>query len=142
MRKILNAGGVAALIVAACALSIPAQAGVGEFLGSWKNIDPWTKGVTRIDVTPAGPEHVYVRVWGECHPTDCDWGSRPAREFTAGVGSDDVRTLVAEFNPGFAEEMVILRRAPSGDLRFEVLTHFTDGSGRRDYSQAGRLAHW
>jgi hypothetical protein len=143
MTGILKAGGLAAAIaLGALAVSMPASADIGDFLGQWRNVDPWTNGITRISVTAAGPLRLFVRVWGECHPADCDWGARPAHAYTLGVNSTEIRTLTANFNAGFADDIVILRRAPSGQLSFEVLTHFTDRSGRRDYDQSGRLSRW
>ena len=63
--------------------------GSSQANGTWKNIDPNTNSVTKVVldwgcadqalcdtsghcVYPAGS----IRVFGKCHPTDCDWGSR------------------------------------------------------------------
>ncbi len=44
-----------------------------KFAGNWKNIDPNTSGITKIIAT-AGTIHAY----GQCSPTDCDWGNAAA----------------------------------------------------------------
>jgi len=44
-----------------------------EFLGTWKNIDRNTRDITKI-VIKAKNNKIYVRPWGSCTPTDCDWG--------------------------------------------------------------------
>lgn len=132
---------VAAALFAAALLTGPAVADVSDFLGNWVNTDSDTSGITRIVVTPAGGNQVRVRVFGECHPTDCDWGVRLGHSYTEDPGSDDVRSISAIFNTGFASKQIILRKAGGADLRFEVLTDFHDGSGRRDYDMSGRLRH-
>lgn len=116
-----------------------ALANVSDFLGNWVNPDPGASGVTRIIVTPMGDNQVRVHVYGQCQPTDCDWGVRPGHSYTENPGSVDIRSVTAEFNAGYSSKTIILRRAPGGDMRFEVLTAFTDGSGRNDYDIAGHL---
>jgi len=45
--------------------------------GSWKNDNPQTHGVTRLEIQQEG-EAVTVHAWGACSPHDCDWGAQPA----------------------------------------------------------------
>jgi hypothetical protein len=47
--------------------------------------------------------------------------------------------LTADFNAGFAQEHITLRPAPGGALYFDLLTDFTDNSGRKDYAMSGRI---
>lgn len=119
----------------------PASAHINDFVGNWVNNDSDTSGITRVVVTRAG-SHLTVRVFGQCHPVDCDWGTDNADIYTAAVGDNVVqgaKMVVARFNAGFAKKMVILRQAQGDDLRFEALTNFTDSSGRSDYAMTGRL---
>jgi hypothetical protein len=132
-------GSLAAALVALSALISSARADVSDFVGSWTNTDPATSGITRVVVSPAGGNHVNVQVFGACHPTDCDWGTVAGHSYVEDPGSTDVRSVAARFNPGFASELIILRKAGGSDLRFEVLTDFADGSGRRDYDMSGHL---
>jgi len=46
-------------------------------IGSWKNDNPQTRGITRLAIQQAG-ETVNVHAWGACSPQDCDWGAQPA----------------------------------------------------------------
>ena len=131
---------LAVVLLAASLLTGAAFANVSDFLGNWVNPDPGASAVARIIVTPMGDNQVRVHVYGQCQPTDCDWGVRPGHSYTENPSSSDVRSIAAEFNAGYSSKTIILRRAPGGDMRFEVLTAFTDGSGRNDYDIAGRLA--
>ena len=45
--------------------------------GNWKNNNPTTRGITRLEVQQEG-ETVRVHAWGACSPQDCDWGTQPA----------------------------------------------------------------
>jgi hypothetical protein len=112
---------------------------VSDFLGNWINADGGANGIARVVVTRAGTSGVNVQVFGRCHPTDCDWGVRPGLAYSEAADSDDVRIVTADFNPSFAQEHVTLRPAPGGALTFEVMTEFTDHSGRNDYATSGRL---
>ena len=116
-----------------------ALASVSDFLGNWINPDPSTSGITRIIVTPVGDNQVRVHVYGQCQPTDCDWGVRSGHSYAENPGSSDIRSITAEFNAGYSSKTIILRRAPGGEMRFEVLTAFTDGSARNDYDITGHL---
>ena len=140
-QTIRRGGFVAAALFAAALASGPAVADVSDFLGNWVNTDSDTSGITRVVVTPAGGNQVKIRVFGQCSPTDCDWGVRLGHSYAADPGSYDVRSITANFNAGFANKQIILRKGGGGDLRFEVLTDFNDGSGRHDYDMSGRLSH-
>jgi len=140
MTNVKFGGVLAAALMSAGLMTGAAFAGVSDFLGNWVNTDPATSGITRVVVTPGGGNQVSVHVFGQCQPTDCDWGVRSGHSYTENPGSNDVRSITAEFNAGFARKLIILRRAPGGDMRFEVLTNFTDGSGRNDYDISGHLA--
>ena len=144
--------GFSAVVFAGCLC--PALADVSGFLGSWV-IPPAqpggflsslvgsqseVSGIARIVVTPAGASHVRIHVFGHCELGLCDWGNEMARNHSGNPASDDVRSLYAEFNAGFAQEKLTLRQGPGGSLRFDLVTDFTDGSGHHDYEFSGQLA--
>ena len=106
-----------------------AQAGVGGLDGDWLNIDPNTGGIVEIVVT--GKK---IHPYGQCHPTACDWGAIKAKSFASSVQSSDINKLVAKKNNGFNQVEITLSLGADGRLRAESFTHFTDGSGRADYS--------
>ncbi|MDE1938093.1 MAG: hypothetical protein KGI68_03645 [Alphaproteobacteria bacterium] len=120
-------------------LARSAFADVSDFLGNWVNADNSANDIARVVVTRTGADGVNVQVFGRCHPTDCDWGVRPGLAYSEAADSSDVRIVTADFNPSFAREHIALRPAPGGALTFEVMTEFTDHSGRNDYATNGRL---
>ncbi len=50
-----------------------------------------------------------------------------------------VRAIEADFRPGFAETRVTLRPEGEDLLQLDTTTHFTDGSGPRDYAATTRV---
>ncbi|MCI0524313.1 MAG: hypothetical protein L0Y75_03535 [Acidobacteria bacterium] len=137
MRKTIL--GLAALILT-MVIQSAAFAQVDQFEGDWENVNPATSGVTKLDInvfTLFGIKLVSVRAWGQCHPTDCDWGSVIATKYAPSVSSDiddTARALIATYNPGFAVKTMIIKPLRGGRLQAEVFTRFTDGSGRSNYN--------
>ncbi|WP_432478228.1 hypothetical protein [Nocardioides sp. GXQ0305] len=124
----------------------PAQAlcaGPSPLSGSWRNIDANTTSTTRVELNwgcadqalcdengscayPAG----WVRVFGRCHPSDCDWGSR-----TIYVKEDGWRK--ATYSLSWATKHVWVRPYQYYGrtyLRVWVQTDFTAADGRQDYT--------
>lgn len=122
-----------------CALILLGQseafATIGQFVGNWKNTDPNTSGITRLEIKASGSQ-VTLHAWGKCHPEDCDWGEVSATAYAPNVSSNVTQTanaLSAVFNTSFSQTTVIIR--PVGrNLRAEVFTRFTDQSNRSDYN--------
>ena len=132
-----------ALIVALAAmLATPVYAaGYGDFTGNWRNDDAGTRDITRVRVTPSGGG-LSVRVWGQCHPTDCDWGTANAVPYGPSVSANpavSATDIIVEFSPGFAKTTLILTDRPGDRLSYAIFTRFTDGSGRRSYVARGTL---
>ncbi len=133
----------ALLVTAAVVLSaVPAMAaGYGEFTGDWRNEAAGTGSITRVRVMPAGGG-LKVRVWGQCSPSDCDWGSENAVAYSSSPGANPASSatdLTITFNPGHAQTILILRERPGDSLTYSIYTRFTDGSGRRPYVSRGSL---
>jgi TIR domain len=113
-----------------------AQAGVEHFVGDWINIDVNTRSVSKLSVTLASKD-VSVHAWGACQPTPCDWGEVKADAFAENVSSNalsDATVLQGVFKTSFAETNFSVRLDGQDKLRFETATHFTDNSGRSNYS--------
>ena len=119
------------------ALSGATYADIGEFVGKWRNVDPDTGGLTALEISLVG-DQLKVRAWGKCHPTDCDWNSVDATAFGPHVRAAlprDARTLMAVFKANFKESILIIDPSEWNKLRVEIMTRFTDQSGRSAYSE-------
>lgn len=133
----------ALLFAAVTAMSIAPSmaAGYGEFTGDWRNEDAGTSSITRVRIQPTGGG-LKVRVWGQCSPSDCDWGTEQAVAYSpspSGNPATDATDLTVTFHPGFAETILHLRDRPGDSLQYTIFTRFTDGSGRRPYTSRGAL---
>jgi hypothetical protein len=107
--------------------------------GRWVTTNPSTRFLTRAHVEVGCCDQILngelhcsppdsVRLFGKCHPTDCDWGARTGR-FTNAAGTQ----MNMSYNQSFARRDV--RISPSGEnLRVRVITNFRDPS-RRDYTR-------
>jgi len=111
-----------------------AFAQLSAFQGNWRNNDPATGGVTRLQI--ATSPNVTVHAWGKCSPSDCDLGTKNGFAYGPTVGSNlnsTARAISVVFGSGFSEAIYIIHPAPSGRLQLEVYDRFTDGSGRAAY---------
>jgi hypothetical protein len=133
-------GAFAAGITAVICLLTAGRADVQDFYGNWETAGSQTTGVAHVQISPAGGNHVNIRVYGRCHPIECDWGLAEGRSYSDDPHSRDVNILAADFNTGFAHKELIFRKA-GGDVLLEVLTDFIDGSGRHDFDVTDRLRH-
>jgi len=101
------------------------------FVGRWRNVDPSTRDVTRIDITRDASIFGEFRAHAlaKCSPKDCDWGNEPAvinqsgnRElsvvYTAKKG-DMLPTLIANIH-------LTMRPNASGGLNYELVTDFVE----------------
>lgn len=112
-----------------------ASANIGLYIGNWVNVDPNTRGVTRIVIRRAGGA-VRLGAFGQCHPTDCDWGTVNALPYGPSVTTNPLaqtRALLARFAPAHARILMLVERVSGARLRAKVLTRFVDASGRRNY---------
>ncbi len=101
---------------------------VGPFGGYWKNENPATSGITRIEIESKWPV-VRIKTWGKCHPVDCEWGM-PESYNNSFVANGELRVT---WRTGFAHRMQNLTLLPDGRMQVETHTHFTDNSRRKDY---------
>ncbi len=130
-----------ALLAAAAALYVAPAAfadGYDDFTGNWRNDSP-DGGLTRVQINMGGGG-LRVRGFGECHPSDCDWGQVNAVAYSDNVGanpSSDATEVVATFNSGFSTTMLVLRRAGGDKLSFGMYTRFNDS--RAPYVKHGVL---
>ncbi len=124
----------------AMAAATPAAADVGDFLGVWTNPQADASGIVRIVVAPGDGSIATIRIFGRCKTGECDWGAQRARTYADDPGSKDVRALAADFDTPDGHVRIVLRQAVGHALRFDVLTDFTDGSGRSNFAASGAAA--
>jgi hypothetical protein len=132
MKKIAMGAMVGLLFLT---IAATASASLAQFLGKWRNTNPNTRGLTALIITMAGPQ-VMVHAWGECTPTDCDWGNMPGFAYGPNVSANLQATAEAisvVHKESFAERLLIIRRAAGNHLRVENYTRFTDNSVRTNY---------
>ncbi|HEY8186177.1 MAG TPA: hypothetical protein VIF64_08915 [Pyrinomonadaceae bacterium] len=108
---------------------------LSRFQGLWINSDSSNRGVTRLQISTGPP--VRVRAWGECHPSDCDWGTVDGYAYGPNINSNltsSTQTISAVFRSDFSERIVVIRSPGRGSLEADVYTRFTDNSGRTAYA--------
>ncbi|MDN5790936.1 MAG: hypothetical protein L0H25_08715 [Micrococcales bacterium] len=114
-------------------------------LGSWHNIDPNTRALTRVNVglvcgdvrqcdenghCTGGDTYVTMRPFGKCSPSDCDWGVR--RATSMGDGWER-----AVYTYSWSTKYVWLKTYSFYGrtyLRVYTSTDFTAADGRTDYT--------
>jgi hypothetical protein len=52
----------------------PAPAPTDSLMGTWRNVDANTRGLTRLDIGQDEELPLTFHAWGKCEPQDCDWG--------------------------------------------------------------------
>ena len=109
-----------------------ASADINQFAGKWKNIDPQTRGITNIHIDVSG-SRIRIQTWGKCHPSDCAWGFAEGTAYAPSVQSNLVETadtVSTIYLTSFSQMILFIRPAEEGQIKVELLTKFTDQSGR------------
>lgn len=152
VSKFVAAAAVATTLAAFDAT--PAQAmcrAYGPPSGSWVNVDPDTREITRIrinyscndtlaipaDATPEEVErlrdrlgqHWSVQMWGKCHPRDCAWGGASAEPMPVG----GAQNIVARYDQGFAKRRAVMRMN-GGRMQLILTSTYNDGRPTRKTS--------
>ena len=102
--------------------------------GNWVNVDSKTRDLVRIVI-----QGMSVHPYGACTPTPCDWGVLTAKSTTKQVGNVKRAALVAVRTTSSEQETLTISLNQDGRLLVDVLTHFTDKSGRKDYTAANTM---
>lgn len=113
-------------------LSTTAYAGIPltSFKGKWINENANTNNITKINFDLR--YKLYVRVWGKCHPKDCDWGQ------TVGIpygGSQNTKSVKVTYYKSFKVTNITI--VPLSKTRIKVIsyTKFKDKSGRKPFKK-------
>jgi hypothetical protein len=105
---------------------------IADFVGDWTNKNS-KGGITRVEIEQR-LDKAFVHIWGDCVPKDCDWGTAqtPASNANKGI-------LQVQWNPGFEVTTTALTLREGKLLQVEAKTHFTDKSGRPDFTSVDYL---
>jgi len=106
--------------------NVPNVSAIDDFIGDWVNVDVNTRGMTHLEIAKVNDSTVSFHGYGKCHPSDCDWGVIIV-PFTPG-------TVMGTYNFGFKTTRLTVHFS-NGQLLVENFNHFTDGSGRADYTE-------
>lgn len=102
-----------------------------DFLGTWVNVDQETRGLTALNIV-LGAAGFEVQGFGQCHPTDCDWGFTALNFPDDSTGDTNITRGEAVWDFGFSETTLVIHL--EGDqLVAETYTIFKDDSGRPNY---------
>jgi hypothetical protein len=119
-----------AIMIATPALA----AGLNNFVGTWKNLNPATRSIAKVEIKRSG-SMLQIRPYGACTPTPCDWGAQPGIAYAPKVSSNlltAANAATAVFKTGFSVTTLTLV-AHGRRLSVASFTHFTDGSRRTDH---------
>jgi hypothetical protein len=106
----------------------PASRDAGVFAGQWTNADEDTRDITRLEIG-SSLTGVELKVWGKCHPRDCDWGS-PVRVENVDTAKGSMQVW---WDHRFARRNQKFALQADGRLQVVTQTHFVDRSNRKDY---------
>jgi hypothetical protein len=123
-----------------------AQCVVSPMQGAWVNVDSATRGITRADVTVGCCDQILngvphcsppdsVHLFGRCHPTDCDWGTRSGH-----LQNNSGTRLDLTYDQGFAIRTVRITPLSGNRLRIRIVNDFKDPN-RADYTSIAIMRH-
>jgi hypothetical protein len=108
---------------------------VSSARGNWKNVAP-SGGLTKIRISGSLTNPI-VQAFGQCSPTDCDWGRSKAITYGTSISSKIGSTLLAPYTFGFKNSQLVIDYSRNADkvehLTVSLYNEFTDGSGRSNY---------
>src|SRR5262245_33671126 len=102
------------------------------WVGRWRNIDPATSGMTRVQFR-IDANNLLLHAWGNCVPVECDI---PERAMSSGeIGPQALSFTwesIARIGVTFAVRPTKITMLQNGHFSMEQHTHFVDGSRRAD----------
>jgi len=111
------------------------------WVGWWRNIDPATGGMTRVQFR-TDASNLLLHAWGSCHPVECDIPERAMsvdeigpQALTFTWNTTNARTGVT-----FAVRPTKITMLQNGNFSMEQHTHFVDGSRRADQDSVWEFA--
>jgi hypothetical protein len=100
------------------------QVNTGMFVGSWLNVDPNTRGLSAVTFRIESGVLI-AHMWGNCHPTDCDWG-----DATVNPGSITASGFALTWNQRSVIRDQQVTWLQDGRLRVSTHSRYVDTPGR------------
>jgi hypothetical protein len=129
MKNLSRALAIAGALFAATRV---ATAATSDFLGTWKNSDPATRGIVKMTIAPLG-SGLGVQAFGACSPTPCDWGVKPLQTYSDTVSDPNRTGGTANYDNSFSKRIMTIEFLAPNVMEVYIYTVFTDGSGRQPY---------
>jgi hypothetical protein len=105
---------------------------IDPWVGTWDNNDP-AGGLTKLQISKGGDGGYDVQAWGNCIPTDCDWGKTDLNVLGTSVGDPTATDYaVGTWEHGFKDATITVDRLGSGFV-VDIHNLFRDDSGRSNY---------
>ena len=124
---------------------------------TWLNVDPGTGSIRRVEIffpcndtvlvgiggpsrptpTPVFEYAASVKLYGACEPTDCEW--EEIKLYRRRGRNTDTTVMYGYHDHGFATRRLTVELQRDKSLTLTMRTHFTDRSGRRDYTSTDRF---
>jgi hypothetical protein len=125
---------VLVLLFAVLALMLAREApAVAQGLdGTWKAVNA-QGALARLVIATDSAEGSALHAFGQCGSGECDWGSVPLTTYGKSINDAAAVAGSATFTTRFNNTMVTVWPSAPGTLLVDVFTHFTDGSGRKNY---------
>ena len=104
---------------------------IGELLGTWKNVNPKTGQIARIEVISKDDE-ISLHCFGKMENGEMDWGISTCKLFSSNVASPIIEGFSCMYDFDFMEIDL------SGNMKYVVMViqsynTFKDGSDRNNY---------
>lgn len=118
-----------------------------EMDGTWVNDDPNTRSITKVeinfpcnDVVLNGRRIILpdtIRVYGSCHPTDCNWGTANLHSKFWDERESQYTYARADYDFSFKASKLYIFLTDDGKLVVSDQNRFKDG--RDDYSNVAQF---
>lgn len=112
-----------------------------DFAGTWQRENS-KDGITKMSITLSG-EKLKIQTWGDCTPTDCDWGTvygQPATTSVSGNYNTNTTAVLLEYSFSHADETLLLTPVSSKRIKVETFTRFKDSRKNTYKTQYMKLA--
>ncbi len=112
---------------------------ISRYVGEWINIDPNTRGVTKVIITQE--DDLSIKAFGKCSPNDCHWGPEKLHPISASVTTNanfiPFDYCIAIWDKGLALLGLKLKvtSGPIPELHVENFNIYKDGSARNNHHE-------